>query len=155
MHCNDTPPLTSRHKDGWKLNTYLEALSRDDAFATALATFISNIDIGDVPATTADYLASATLVALLNEEERGGYTCTPGAPRTGFRPPYPSPCHGLHFCEAGMQMRDARHQGRHRKRHRPLLVCIGVQGGMRVPTMGPTCCDGGGSRVRPCGLGCH
>ena len=71
MHCRGTPPLTSRHKDGWKLNTYLEALSRDDAFATALATFISNIATRDVPATTADYLPSATLVALLKKNEEG------------------------------------------------------------------------------------
>jgi hypothetical protein len=48
---------------------HMEALSRVDAFATALATFISNIAIGDVPATTADYLATATLAALLKKCE--------------------------------------------------------------------------------------
>jgi hypothetical protein len=61
-------PLTSPHRDGWRME-HLEILSRDDAFATALATFISNIAIGDVPATTADYLALATLVALLKKSE--------------------------------------------------------------------------------------
>jgi hypothetical protein len=48
---------------------HLEALSRDDAFATALAIFISNITTRDVPATTVDYLASATLVTLLKKNE--------------------------------------------------------------------------------------
>jgi len=48
---------------------HLELLSRDDAFATAMATFTSNIASGDVPATTADYLASATLVPLLKKSE--------------------------------------------------------------------------------------
>jgi len=48
---------------------HLEALSRDDAFASDLATFISNIASGEVPTTTADYFASATLVALLKKNE--------------------------------------------------------------------------------------
>jgi hypothetical protein len=48
---------------------HMDALSRDDAFAKALATFTSNIATGDFPATTADYLASATLVALLKRSE--------------------------------------------------------------------------------------
>jgi hypothetical protein len=49
---------------------HLEALSRDDAFASALATLIvSNIASGDVPTTTAHYFASATLVALLKKNE--------------------------------------------------------------------------------------
>ena len=61
-------PLTSPHRDGWRME-HLETLSRDDAFAMALATFISNIATGDVPVTTADYLASATLVALLKKSE--------------------------------------------------------------------------------------
>jgi hypothetical protein len=47
----------------------LDTLSRGDAFGTALATFISNIATGDVPATTAGYLASATLVALPKKSE--------------------------------------------------------------------------------------
>ncbi len=47
----------------------LEALSRDDAFATVLATFISNIAKGNFPPVTADYLASTTLVALLKKSE--------------------------------------------------------------------------------------
>jgi len=48
---------------------HLEVLARDDAFAAALATFVSNIASGDVPTSTADYLASATLVALLKKDE--------------------------------------------------------------------------------------
>ncbi len=48
---------------------HLEAFSRDDAFASALATFISNIASGDVPRTTADYFASTTVVALLKKNE--------------------------------------------------------------------------------------
>ena len=47
----------------------MELISRDEAFATTLATFTSNITTGDVPATTADYLASATLVPLLKKSE--------------------------------------------------------------------------------------
>ena len=35
----------------------------------AMTTFISNVANGDVPATTGDYLASATLVALLKKSE--------------------------------------------------------------------------------------
>ena len=48
---------------------HLEALSRDEAFATTHATFISNIATGNVPSVTADYLASATLVALLKKSK--------------------------------------------------------------------------------------
>jgi hypothetical protein len=48
---------------------HLESLSRKEAFATTLATFISNIASGDVPTTTTDYFASATLVALLKKNE--------------------------------------------------------------------------------------
>jgi hypothetical protein len=48
---------------------HFEALARDDAFAAALATFISNVASGDVPTYTADYLASAMLVALLKKNE--------------------------------------------------------------------------------------
>jgi hypothetical protein len=47
----------------------LEALSRDMGFATALVTFISNIASGDVPTSTADYIASATRVALLKKND--------------------------------------------------------------------------------------
>jgi hypothetical protein len=35
----------------------------------ALATFISDISIGGIPVTIADYLESATLVALLKKNE--------------------------------------------------------------------------------------
>jgi hypothetical protein len=62
------PPLTSPHMDGWRME-HLEALSRDEAFATTLATFISNIATGTVPSITADYLASATLIALLKKSK--------------------------------------------------------------------------------------
>ncbi len=62
------PPLTSPQRDGWRME-HLEALSRDDAFASALAIFTSNIVMGAVPTSTADYLASATLVALLKKSE--------------------------------------------------------------------------------------
>ena len=44
---------------------HLEAFARDDAFATTMSIFITTISIGDIPVTTADYMASATLVALL------------------------------------------------------------------------------------------
>ena len=60
------PPLTSPHRDGWRME-HLESLARDDAFGAALAVFITNIASGDVPTTTADYFASATLVALLKK----------------------------------------------------------------------------------------
>jgi hypothetical protein len=60
------PPLTSPHRDGWRME-HLEALALNDEFAVALAVFISNIASGDVPTTTADYFASATLVALLKK----------------------------------------------------------------------------------------
>jgi hypothetical protein len=62
------PPLTSPHRNGWRMK-HLEALSRDDAFASALATFISNIASGDVLTTTTDYFVSTTLVALLKKNE--------------------------------------------------------------------------------------
>ena len=62
------PPLTSLHRDGWRME-HLEALSRDMGFATALATLIFNIASGDVPTSTADYFASATLVALMKKNE--------------------------------------------------------------------------------------
>jgi len=61
-------PLTSPRRDGWRME-HIKILSREDAFATAMSTFISNIATGDVPATTADYLASAMLVALLKKSE--------------------------------------------------------------------------------------
>ena len=48
---------------------HLEALSRDDAFASNHAMFISNIASGDFPTATTDYFASATLVALLKKNE--------------------------------------------------------------------------------------
>ena len=48
---------------------HLEALSRNATFAATLATFISNIASDDVPTTTADYFASATLVAILKKNE--------------------------------------------------------------------------------------
>jgi len=48
---------------------HLEALFRDDAFASALATFISNIASDDVPTTTADYFASYMLVAVLKKND--------------------------------------------------------------------------------------
>jgi hypothetical protein len=63
-----TPLLTSPHIAGWRME-HSETLSRDDALAIPLATFISNIATGDVPATTADYIAFATLVALLKKNE--------------------------------------------------------------------------------------
>ena len=48
---------------------HLEVLAKDDAFAAALSTFITNIFIGDIPVTTAEYLALATMVALLKKNE--------------------------------------------------------------------------------------
>jgi len=48
---------------------HLEVLARDEAFEAVLAVFISNIASGDVPPKTADYLASATLIALLKKNE--------------------------------------------------------------------------------------
>ena len=60
------PPLTSPNRDGWRME-HLEALARDDAFATALAIFTSNIVSGDGPTSTADYIAFAALVALLKK----------------------------------------------------------------------------------------
>ena len=42
--------------DGWRMK-HLEAFAKDDAFAVALSTFITNISIGDIPFTTADCLA--------------------------------------------------------------------------------------------------
>ncbi len=62
------PSLTSPHKDGWRME-HLEALARDDAFAAALAIFISNIASRDVPPKTSDFFASATLVTLLKKNE--------------------------------------------------------------------------------------
>ena len=47
----------------------MEALSRDETFVAILSTFISNIATGNVPSVTADYLASATLVALMKKSE--------------------------------------------------------------------------------------
>jgi hypothetical protein len=69
---------------------HLEILSRDDNFATAMATFISYNATGDVPATTADYLASATLVALLNKSEEDIH-----ALRELFGPDFVLPIHPL------------------------------------------------------------
>jgi hypothetical protein len=54
--------------DGWRME-HLEAYAKDDAFAVALSTFISNISIGDISVTTVDYLASTTLVALFKKNE--------------------------------------------------------------------------------------
>jgi hypothetical protein len=50
---------------------HLEDFARGGAFASITSTFITNISIGDIPATTASYLALETLVALLkkNTEE--------------------------------------------------------------------------------------
>ena len=62
------PSLTSPHRDGWR-KEQMETLSRNDAFATSLATFISNSATGDVTATTADCLAFATLVSRLEKNE--------------------------------------------------------------------------------------
>jgi len=61
-------PVTSPHRDGWRME-HLEALARDHAFAATLATFISNIATRNVPSVTADYLTSATIVALLKKSE--------------------------------------------------------------------------------------
>jgi len=139
------PHLTSPHMDGWRME-HLEILSRDDAFATALAAFISNIATGDVPATTADYLASTTRKTYMYSG-----SCSD---RTSFFP-YSPTGNGLCFCEAGMQLCSVGHQGRHRGSNRPKIVCSGVQGGMRIPTVGLTCCDGGRPGVRPDRHGCH
>jgi len=48
---------------------HVEAFAKDEAFATALTVFITNISIGNIPSATTDYLASATLVALLKKNE--------------------------------------------------------------------------------------
>ena len=50
---------------------HLKAIVNKEAFATALAVFITSISTSDIPSAIVDYLASATLVALLkkNEEE--------------------------------------------------------------------------------------
>ena len=69
MHSGNTP-LTSLHRDKWRME-HLEALSRDEVFAATLETFIANIATGNAPAATADYLASATLVAILKKSEKG------------------------------------------------------------------------------------
>jgi hypothetical protein len=63
-----TPPLTSPHRDGWRTES-LEALARDEAFVVVLAVFITNVATANIPSSTADYLASATLVALLKKNE--------------------------------------------------------------------------------------
>jgi hypothetical protein len=62
------PPLISPHKDGWRMK-HLEAFARDNAFATIMSSFITNISIGDNPFTNADYVASSTLVALMKKNE--------------------------------------------------------------------------------------
>jgi hypothetical protein len=129
------PPLTSPHRVGWRME-HLETLPGDDAFATALATFISNIAIGEFPATTVNYLASATLVALLKKNEEHIH-----ALRELLGPDF--------------QRRVVTNQGRHCGRHRPALVCGWVQGRLQIPTLGPAGCDGGRSRVYSCDHGCH
>ena len=95
------PSLASPHMDGWRME-HLEALSRDDAFAAALASFISNIASADVPTATANYLASATLVALLkkNEEDIQAMRALLGP---DFVLPYSPPPYGMCFREGGVK----------------------------------------------------
>ncbi len=87
MHCNDTPPPVPDPPGvggGW-------------------GTRGGNIATRDAPATTADYLASATLVALLKKNEEGIH-----ALRELFGPDFVLPICSLAmacvFCEAGMQL---------------------------------------------------
>jgi len=122
---------------GWSTSTRL----RDDAFAASLATFISNIAFGDVVTATADYLASATLVALLKKNEDGIQTM-----RTLLGPnfvlPIRSPSYGLCFCEAGVQLHAIVNQGYHSRCHWAMPARGWVQGKLRVTALGHIGGDG-------------
>jgi hypothetical protein len=48
---------------------HLEAFTRDEAFAAVLAVFITNVTTANIPSSTADYQASATLATLLKNNE--------------------------------------------------------------------------------------
>ena len=48
---------------------HLEAFARDEAFDAVLAVLITNVATANIPSSTADDLASATLVALLKKNE--------------------------------------------------------------------------------------
>jgi hypothetical protein len=48
---------------------HLEAFARDEAFAAVLAVFITNVATAIIPSSTSDYLAAATMVALLKKNE--------------------------------------------------------------------------------------
>ena len=47
----------------------MEAFARDQAFASVLAVFITNVVTAKIPSSIADYMASATLVAFLKKNE--------------------------------------------------------------------------------------
>ena len=62
------PHLTSPHRDGWRME-HFEAFARDGAFASVFTVFINKVATVNIPSPTADYLASATLLALLKKNE--------------------------------------------------------------------------------------
>ena len=80
---------------------HLEVMARDDAFAGVLAVFISNIASGDVPPETADYFASATLVALVKKNEEDIYALRE-LHGLGLRASHSSPRHDMRLRQAGI-----------------------------------------------------
>jgi hypothetical protein len=48
---------------------HLEAFARDEDFVAVLAVFITNAATANIPSSTADYLASAILVARMKKNE--------------------------------------------------------------------------------------
>jgi hypothetical protein len=134
---------------------HLELLSRYDAFAMALAAFISNIATGGVPATTADYLETATLVALLKKSEEDIHVL-----RELLGPDFVLPIRPMAIacvfvklaCNcviSGIKDDIANVTG-------PGQIAVGCKGGCKsLQCTGLTSSYGGRPSVRPCRYGCH
>ncbi len=61
------PPLSSPHKDGWRIE-HLSQLAPDDAYGEALASLATSIIQGDVSDKISHLLSSVTLVVLLKKD---------------------------------------------------------------------------------------
>ena len=61
------PPLSSHHKDGWRIE-HLSQLVPDDNCGEAMAAFATSIILGDVSDRISDLLSCATLVVLLKKD---------------------------------------------------------------------------------------
>jgi len=130
------PPLSSPHKDGWRVE-HLVPLAADSTCGEALAAFMTTIARGDVSNKIADLLSSATLVILLKKDAE-----TMDAMKETLGPAYVQPQlpldMGIKPSKHRVEMRPSHAQRLSWSRRGPFQILGGDQGGLRLNSMGPT-----------------